>query len=72
LLFIVERVVEPGDASRRIAERRMDGDVLNPLAIDVDLAAVLQAFQVLPAGKGPRRTNDILWLLPFHFRSRDS
>ncbi len=52
LLGVVQGVVEPRDAARGIAERRMSGDVLHPLAVDVDLAAVSQAFQVFLAGEG--------------------
>src|SRR5580693_7916546 len=48
--LVVQRVVEQRHRARRVAERRMLGDVLDPLAIDVDLAAVAQRFQELRAG----------------------
>ena len=64
------RVIEPGDIARGIAEGRMGGDVLDPLAVDIDLAAVAQAFKVFLAGERPRRgracTQDIFRLLPIH------
>ena len=55
LLGIVQRVIEPRDGARGVAERRMRGDVLDPLAVDIDLAAVAQAFQIFRAGERPRR-----------------
>ena len=55
LLWIVQRVVEPRDGARGVAERRMRGDVLDPLAVDIDLAAVAQAVEILLAGERPRR-----------------
>jgi hypothetical protein len=36
----MQRVIEPGDLARGIAERRVRGDVLDPFAIDVDFAAI--------------------------------
>jgi len=64
------RVIEPGDIARGIAEGRMGGDVLDPLAVDIDLAAVAQAFKVFLAGEGPRRgracAQNIFRLLPIH------
>ncbi|SQI30983.1 Uncharacterised protein [Serratia plymuthica] len=48
---IVQRIVQLADRSRRIAERRVGGDVLHPLAVDIDFAAILQAFQVFGAGE---------------------
>ena len=53
----MQRVVELGDGAARVAERRMGGHVVDALAVDVDLAAVPQAFQILGAGERP--------LLPF-------
>jgi len=41
---IVQRVIEPRDRTRGVAEGRMTGDVLDPLAVDIDFAAVAQAF----------------------------
>ena len=40
----VQRVVHLRDGGRRIAKRRMGGDVFNALAVDINLAAILQAF----------------------------
>ena len=37
---LVQGVVQPGDRPRRVAECRMDGDVLDSLAIEVDGAVV--------------------------------
>ena len=50
-LGIVERVVEPRDRSRRVSERRVGRDVLDPLPVDVDLAAVADALQILVPGE---------------------
>ena len=48
----------------------MAGDVLDPLAVDIDLAAVAQAFKVFLAGERPRRgrarAQEIFRLLPIH------
>jgi hypothetical protein len=52
-LGIVQRIVKPRDRTRGIAERRVRGDVLDPLAIDIDLAAVAQAFEIFRAGERP-------------------
>ena len=41
----VQRVVHLRDGGRRIAKRRMGGDVFNALAVDINLAAILQAFK---------------------------
>jgi hypothetical protein len=49
-LGVVQRVVQAGDHPRRVAERRMRSDVLDALAVDEDLAAVLQRLQVFLAG----------------------
>ncbi len=38
--LVVQRVVEQRHRRGRIAERRMFGDVLDPLAVDIDFAAV--------------------------------
>ena len=70
LLGVMQRVIEPGDGARGIAEGRMRGDVLDPLAVDIDLAAVAQAFEVFLAGERPRRARacaqHIFRLLPIH------
>jgi hypothetical protein len=49
-LRIVQRVIQPGDHSHGIAKRRMDRDVLDPLAVDEDLAAVAQRLDELVSG----------------------
>jgi hypothetical protein len=46
----VQRVVHLGDGGGGVAEGRMGGDVFDALAVDINLAAVLQAFQVLFTG----------------------
>src|SRR5215469_16592383 len=66
---IVQRVIEPRDRTRGIAERRMTGDVLDPLAVDVDFAAVAQAFQIFGASEWPAFDADgILAFDPIHER----
>src|SRR5579862_5339314 len=50
-LFGVQRVVELRDRGGAVAERRVSGDVLDPLAVDIDLAAVAQRFQKFRAGE---------------------
>ena len=45
---IVQRIVKPRDRARGVAERRMRGDVVDALAVDVDLAPVAQAFRDIP------------------------
>ena len=49
VLGVVQRIVEPRDHARGVAEGRMRGDVLDALAVDVDLAAVAQRLQKLLA-----------------------
>ena len=49
--LVVQRVVEQRDGAGRIAERRMFGDVLDALAVDVDLAVVLERLQEFGAGE---------------------
>lgn len=48
---IVQRVIQLADRRRRVAERRVGGDVFHTLAVNVDFAAVLQTFQVFGAGE---------------------
>ena len=68
-LGVVQRVIEPRDRARGIAERRMGGDILDPLAVDVDFPAVAQAFQVLRAGERPPFGADgVLAFDPVHRR----
>src|SRR5262245_1065244 len=50
---IVQRVVEARDGSRRVAERRMRGDVTDALAINIDLASIAQAREIFRTGKRP-------------------
>ena len=52
-LGIVQRVVEPRDHARGVAEGRMLGHVLHALAVDVDLAAVAKRGEILRAGLRP-------------------
>ena len=49
-LRVVQRVVEPRHHPRGVAERRMRRDVLDALAVDVDLAPVAQRVEVFVAG----------------------
>jgi hypothetical protein len=46
----VQRVIETGDHPRSVAERRVDGDVLDALAVDIDFAPVAQRFKIFGAG----------------------
>ena len=50
VLVVVQRVVEARDHARGVAEGRMRGDVLDPLAIDVDVAVVAQRVEIFRAG----------------------
>ena len=66
-LLGVQRVVEPGDRARGVAERRVRGDVLDPLAIDIDFAAIAQTFEVFRAGERPPLGADgVLGFDPVH------
>ena len=66
-LGIVQRVVETRDRARGITERRMRGDVLDPLAVDIDLTPVAQACEILRAGeRPPRRSDCVLGLRAAH------
>ena len=66
-LGVMQRVVEPRDRARGIAERRMGGDVLDPLAVDIDFAAVAQAFEIFRAGERPPFLGDgVLAFDPVH------
>ena len=51
---VVQRVVEPRQHPGRVAKGRVRRDVLDPLAVDPDLAAVAQALEELLAGVRPR------------------
>ena len=57
VLGVVEGVIEAGDHAGGIAKGRVDGDVLHPVAIDVDLAPVLELLEKLGAGHR-RRAGD--------------
>ena len=48
-LGVVQRVVEPRDRARGIAERGMGGHVLDALAIDVDVTSITQAGEIFRA-----------------------
>jgi hypothetical protein len=41
MLGIVQGIIEARERARRIAERRVRRDVLDPLAVDIDLTVVL-------------------------------
>ena len=66
LLVVVQRVVKPRDRAHRVAERRMRRHIVDLLAVDVDLAAVAQAVDILRPGERPRRTDYVFWFLPLH------
>ncbi len=51
-MITMQRVVEPGDHPRRVAERRVIGDVFDALAVDPHLSPVVQAVQKFLAGIG--------------------
>ena len=57
-LLGVQGIVEQRHRGRRIAESRMRGDVLDPLAIDVDVAAVAQRLQEFRPGERAILTGD--------------
>ena len=46
----MQRIVQLGDGGGGVAEGRMRGDVFDAFAVDVNLAAILQALQVLFTG----------------------
>src|SRR5579871_2648783 len=50
---VMQCIVEPRDRARRVAEGRVGGDVLDPLAIDIDLAALAQALEIFRSREGP-------------------
>ncbi len=54
LLWIVKHVVEACDRPGGVPKRGMLGDVLDPLAPDVDRSPVAEAFEVLLAGQCQR------------------
>jgi hypothetical protein len=54
-LRVVQRVVHARDHPCRVAERRMVGDLLDALAVDPDLAVILEAREVLVAGERDER-----------------
>ena len=53
VLGVVQRVVEPRRHPHRVAERRVLGHVLDPLAVEVDLPVVAQALDVFRTGQWP-------------------
>ncbi len=44
-VWLVQGIVHLGDGRRRIAKCRVGSDVLNALAVDINLTAILQAFK---------------------------
>jgi hypothetical protein len=54
-MVVVQRVVEPGDHPRGVAERRVHSDVLDPLAVDPDFTPVIEAVEKFLAGIGQQR-----------------
>jgi hypothetical protein len=53
----VQRIVQPGDHPRRVAEPRMLGDLLYALAVDPYLPAVVEAVEKFLARIGKRRSH---------------
>jgi len=54
---IVQGVVEPGDHAGGVAERRMGRHVRDALPVDVDLASIPEALQILLTRKRLGRNN---------------
>ena len=52
-LLVVQRVVEAGDHARGVAKGGMGRDVLDALAVDIDLAPVAQLLEIFGAGHRP-------------------
>ena len=48
--WFMQRIVQLADGGGGVAEGRVRGDVFDALAVDVNLAAILQALQVLFTG----------------------
>ncbi len=65
-LGVVQRVVEASQRARRIAERGMRGDVLDPLAVDIDLPPVAQALEIFLARERPLLPGDQVFRLLLH------
>ena len=49
---VVQRIVQPGDHARGVAEGRVGGHVFDPFAVDPDLTPVTQALQVFAPREG--------------------
>ena len=57
-LWIMQRVVQPGNGADSIVKGRMRRDIGDPLAIDIDLTSVAQAMDILRPGIGPALIGD--------------
>ena len=68
-LGVVQRVIEAGQRARRIAERGMRGDILDPFAIDIDLPPVVQALQIFLARERALLSGDQVFGLLLHVGS---
>src|SRR5262249_39902933 len=67
VLGIVQSIIEARNRARGVAKRGMRRDVVDALAVDIDLAAVAQAFQIFRAGKGAALCrNGVLAFDPVH------
>ena len=59
----MQGVIQPGDHARGVAEGRVGSEVLDPFAIDPNLARAAQAFQVLLTGQGRRVLDALISLI---------
>src|SRR4030095_4614512 len=57
---VMQRVVESRDHPRGVAKRRMRRDILHALAVNVDLAPVANALEVLGSGVRSRSARHVL------------
>src|SRR4029453_128908 len=57
---VMQRVVEPRDHPRGVAKRRMRRDILDALAVNVDLAPVANALEVLGSGVRSRSARHVI------------
>src|SRR5262249_56369556 len=63
---IVQGIIHTGNRARGVTKRGMRRDVLDALAIDIDLAVITQAFKILGAREGAGCADRVFRLLPIH------